>query len=120
MPRPTNKTAVVASVMLATFLAALDTTIVGTAMPTVIGDLGGLELYSWVFSAYLLTSTTAVPIFGRLADMYGRRPVFLMGATLFVLGSALCGMATSMEQLIGFRAIQGIGAASVGPGCRGC
>ncbi|MCL4532511.1 MAG: MFS transporter, partial [Actinobacteria bacterium] len=78
--------------MLATFLAALDTTVVGTAMPTIIGDLGGLSLLSWVFSAYLLTSTTTVPIYGRLADMYGRKPIFTFGAILFLGGSALCGI----------------------------
>ena len=115
MKRTTNNLAVTIGVMLATFLAALDTTVVGTAMPTVIGDLGGLAFYSWVFSAYLLTSTTTVPIYGRLADMYGRKPVFTLGAILFLGGSALCGVSTSMEQLILFRAIQGLGAGAVLP-----
>ena len=101
--------------MLATFLAALDTTVVGTAMPTIIGALGGLGLYSWVFSAYLLTSTTTVPVYGRLSDMYGRKPIFAIGAVLFLGGSALCGAATNMEQLILFRAIQGLGAGAVLP-----
>lgn len=100
---------------MATFLSALDTSVVGTAMPTIIGSLGGLPLYSWVFSAYLLTSTTTVPVYGRLADVHGRKPVFVAGATLFLLGSALCGLATNMEQLILFRAIQGLGAGAVLP-----
>jgi EmrB/QacA subfamily drug resistance transporter len=115
MNRTTNTLAVTIGVMLATFLAALDTTVVGTAMPTIIGALGGLGLYSWVFSAYLLTSTTTVPIYGRLSDMYGRKPLFTVGAILFLGGSALCGVATSMEQLILFRAIQGLGAGAVLP-----
>ncbi len=115
MPRSTNTVAVTVAVILATFLAALDTTVVGTAMPTIIGALGGLALYSWVFSAYLLTSTTTVPVYGRLADMYGRKPIFIIGAVLFLGGSALCGMATSMEQLILFRAFQGLGAGAVLP-----
>ena len=113
--RTTNTLAVTIGVMLATFLAALDTTVVGTAMPTIIGDLGGLSLLSWVFSAYLLTSTTTVPIYGRLADMYGRKPIFILGAILFLGGSALCGISTSMEELILFRAIQGLGAGAVLP-----
>lgn len=115
MKRSTNVVAVTAGVMLATFLAALDTTVVGTAMPTIIGTLGGLGLYSWVFSAYLLTSTTTVPVYGRLSDMYGRKPIFAIGAVLFLGGSALCGAASSMEQLIVFRAIQGLGAGAVLP-----
>ena len=115
MPRATNPGAITVAVMLATFLAALDTSVVGTAMPTIIGDLGGLDLYSWVFSAYLLTSTTAVPVFGRLSDMYGRKAVFSAGTALFLAGSVLCGSAGNMEQLIAFRAIQGLGAAAVLP-----
>ncbi len=115
MNRTTNTVAVTAGVMLATFLAALDTTVVSTAMPTIIGALGGLGLLSWVFSAYLLTSTTTVPVYGRLSDMYGRKPIFAIGAVLFLGGSALCGAANSMEQLILFRAIQGLGAGAVLP-----
>ncbi|HEX2923198.1 MAG TPA: MFS transporter, partial [Chloroflexota bacterium] len=115
MSRRTNATAVTAAVLLSTFLASLDISAVGTAMPTIIGTLGGLSLYSWVFSAYLLTSTTTVPIYGRLADIYGRKPVFSAGALLFLLSSMLCGSATSMEQLIAFRAIQGLGAGAILP-----
>jgi EmrB/QacA subfamily drug resistance transporter len=115
MPHKTNRQAVTAAVVMGTFLAALDTTVVGTAMPTIIGSLGGLALYSWVFSAYLLTSTVTVPIYGKLADMYGRKPVFLVGAMLFIVGSALCGLSTTMEMLVLFRAIQGLGAGAVLP-----
>src|SRR5438552_8102970 len=101
--------------MLAVSLAALDSSIVGTAMPTIVGKLGGLKLFSWIFSVYLLTSTVSVPVYGKLADLYGRKPVLLSGAVLFLLGSALCGGATSMELLIVFRALQGLGAGAVLP-----
>lgn len=110
-----NRRIVVIAIMLGTFLAALDTTIVGTAMPTVIGELGGIALYSWVFSAYLLTSTTTIPLYGRLADLYGRKPLFLTAAALFLGGSVLCGVAQSMPQLVAFRAIQGLGAGGIIP-----
>ena len=115
MAGTTRSGTIVVAVVLATFLAALDTSVVGTAMPTIIGELGGLDLYSWVFSAYLLTSTTAVPVFGRLSDTHGRKPVFVAGTTLFIVGSILCGSAANMEQLIAFRAVQGLGAAAVLP-----
>ncbi len=97
------------------FLAALEATAVGTAMPTVIAELGGMSRYSWVFSAYLLTSTTTVPMYGKLADLLGRRRVFTAGVVLFLLGAALSGMATSATQLILFRALQGLGAGGVMP-----
>ena len=106
---------IIAALMLGMALAALDTTVVGTAMPTIIGKLGGISLYSWVFSAYLLTSTTTVPIYGKLADLYGRKPVFLVGVAIFLAGSVLCGLAQSMVQLVVFRAVQGIGAGAVLP-----
>ena len=106
---------VTVGIMSAIALAALDATVVGTAMPTIIGQLGGLSEYAWVFSIYLLTSTTTVPIYARLADVHGRKPVFLAGLTLFVLGSMLCGFAASMPQLIAFRAMQGLGAGAVQP-----
>jgi EmrB/QacA subfamily drug resistance transporter len=105
----------IAALMLGMALGALDTTVVGTAMPTIIGKLGGVSLYSWVFSAYLLTSTTAVPVCGKLADLFGRKPVFLAGVALFLAGSMLCGLAQSMTQLILFRALQGVGAGAVLP-----
>src|SRR3989449_6654912 len=109
------KITVTIALMLGMSLAALDTTIVGTALPSIVGKLGGITLYSWVFSSYLLTSTMTVPVYGKLADLYGRKPLFLFGSGLFLLGSALCGAAQSMEQLIIFRAIQGLGAGAVLP-----
>ncbi len=106
---------VVTALMTAAFITALDVTVVGTAMPSIVGQLGGLTLYSWVFSAYLMTSTITVPIYGKLADLYGRLPVFFFGVTLFMVGSALCGLSQSMEQLIAFRAVQGLGGGAVQP-----
>lgn len=109
------KITVTIGLMFGMALAALDTTIVGTALPSIVGKLGGITLYSWIFSIYLLTSTTTVPIYGKLADLYGRKPLFLFGSSLFLLGSVLCGAAQSMEQLIFFRALQGLGAGAVQP-----
>src|SRR5215510_12003014 len=106
---------VTAGVMLGMFLAALEATVVGTAMPTVIASLGGLDRYSWVFSAYLLTSTVTVPVWGRLSDLYGRRIPYLIGVAFFLLGSALSGASQSITQLIVFRAIQGLGAGALVP-----
>jgi len=106
---------VTAGVMLGMFLAALEATVVGTAMPTVIASLGGLDRYSWVFSAYLLTSTVTVPVWGRLSDMYGRRLFYLIGVSFFLVGSALSGASQSITQLIAFRAIQGLGAGALIP-----
>jgi EmrB/QacA subfamily drug resistance transporter len=106
---------VTAGVMAGIAVAALDATVVGTAMPTIIGQLGGIEQYGWVFAAYLLTATTTVPVFSTLADIRGRKPVFLFGLALFVGGSALCGLSQSMLMLIVFRAIQGLGAGALQP-----
>lgn len=103
------------SVMLGTFLAALDVTIVGTAMPTIIGRLGGMSLFPWIFSAYLLTSAVTTPVYGKLADLFGRRLVYAWGAGIFLSGSALCGLSENMVQLIIFRAVQGLGAGAVLP-----
>ena len=100
---------VIVAVALGIFLGALDTTIVGTAMPTVIASLGGLGLYSWVFASYMLTSTVAAPIFGKLSDLFGRKILFVVAIAIFLAGSALCGGAQTMEQLILFRGLQGIG-----------
>jgi EmrB/QacA subfamily drug resistance transporter len=97
------------SVMVSLFLAALDSTIVGTAMPKIIGDLQGMEQYSWPFTAYMLFSTLAIVIFGRLSDLYGRKFIFLFGILFFLFSSALCGLSQSMLQLIIFRGLQGIG-----------
>jgi EmrB/QacA subfamily drug resistance transporter len=96
-------------------LAALEATVVGTAMPTIVAALGGLAHYSWVFSAYLLTSTVTVPIWGKLSDLFGRRPMFQIGIAIFVLGSAACGFAHSMTFLIVARAVQGLGAGALVP-----
>jgi EmrB/QacA subfamily drug resistance transporter len=96
--------------MLGMLLAALDQTIVSTALPRITRDLGGFEHYSWVFSAYMLGATVTVPLYGKLSDIYGRRPLFLIGITLFSTGSILCGIATSMGMLIAGRAVQGLGA----------
>lgn len=100
---------IMGAAMLGLFLAAMDQTVVGTAMPRVISELRGLELYSWVFTAYMLTSTIAVPIVGKLSDLYGRKLFFIAGVVIFLLGSALSGMSQSMTQLIVFRGLQGIG-----------
>lgn len=97
------------------FLAAIEATIVATAMPTVVTQLGGLAHYSWVFSAYILTSTVTVPLWGKLADLHGRRPFYTVAVVLFLAGSALCGTAQSMPQLIVFRAVQGLGAGGLLP-----
>jgi len=107
--------AVTAGVMTGMFLAALEATVIGTAMPTVIAALGGLNHYSWVFSAYLITSTVTVPVWGKLSDLYGRRLFYQIGIALFLLGSVLSGMSASMTQLIVFRAIQGLGAGALVP-----
>jgi EmrB/QacA subfamily drug resistance transporter len=108
-----GRSVAVFGVMLAIFLFAVDATIVGAGLPTIVGKLGGLELYSWVFSIYMLASALATPLFGALSDLYGRRRFMLLGIGLFTLGSALCGMAQTMEQLIAFRAVQGIGGGAI-------
>ena len=91
------------------FIASLDQTIVSTALPTIVGDLGGLQHLSWVVTAYLLASTVVGPLYGKLGDLYGRKRVLQFALVLFLIGSALCGLAQSMPQLIAFRAIQGLG-----------
>src|SRR5215469_13392641 len=100
-------------VMLVIFLFAIDATIVSTAMPTIVAKLGGLELYSWVFSIYMLTSALTTPLFGKLSDLYSRRRLMLIGIGIFVVGSTLCGAAQSMEALVLFRAIQGLGGGAI-------
>ena len=97
------------------FLAALDSTIVATAMPTVIGDLHGIDHYAWVFTAYLLAEIASIPLWGRLADMYGRKRIFLLGMVIFLTGSVFCGLSNSMLQLILFRTVQGVGAGCLLP-----
>ncbi len=114
MQRP-HVVAVTAAIMLSLFLASMEVTIVGTAMPTIVSQLGGLAVYSWVFSAYLLASTTTVPVYGKLSDLFGRRPVYFFSIALFLVGSLLAGSATSMTQLILARAVQGLGAGGILP-----
>lgn len=103
------------SVLLVMLLASLDQTIVGTAMPKVITELHGFDRYTWVTTAYLLASTVMVPIYGKLSDMFGRKPLFIFGLIVFLIGSGLCGAAQSMNQLIIFRGLQGLGAAALMP-----
>lgn len=114
MPKNT-KIFVIGALMLSLSLGTLDSTIIATAMPRIVGNLGGINLYSWAFSIYLLTSTTTVPIYGKLADLYGRKPLIMAGISLFLAGSLACGLAQSMEQLIIFRALQGLGAGAIIP-----
>jgi len=99
-----------AAVMLAMFLSSMDQTIVGTAMPRIIADLGGFAHYTWVTTAYLVTSTAVLPIVGKVTDIYGRKWIYIAGIVIFLLGSALSGLSQDMTQLIFFRAFQGIGA----------
>src|SRR5580704_1425451 len=106
---------VLAAAMMATFMTAVETTIVATAMPTIVADLGDFHLFSWVFAVYLLAQAVSIPIYGRLADLYGRKRIFFVGASVFLLGSTLCGFARGMLALIAFRALQGIGAGAVQP-----
>ena len=112
---PKRRRAVTAALVLVTALASFETTVVSTAMPTIIGDLGGLPLYAWVFAVYLLTSTVAMPVYGRLADIYGRRRLILTAIAVFLTGALVCASARSMPQLIAARAIQGLGAAGLIP-----
>ena len=107
--------AIYAGLMVTLLLAALDQTIVATALPRIVGDLGGITQYSWVFTAYMLTSTVTVPLYGKLGDVWGRKNLFLFAIVVFLIGSALCGLADSMTQLVLFRAVQGIGAGGLFP-----
>ncbi|MFD4357002.1 MDR family MFS transporter [Nocardia sp. NPDC058519] len=107
--------AILASLMLSTGLVALDSTIIATAVLTITDTLGGFAMFPWLFSIYLLAQAVTVPIYGKLADMVGRKPVILFGIVAFAVGSLLCGLATSMVALIAFRAIQGIGAGAIQP-----
>ncbi|MBI4240484.1 MAG: MFS transporter [Candidatus Rokubacteria bacterium] len=113
MTEQARRAIVVAGVMLTIFLAAMESTVVATAMPTIVASLGGLRIYSWVFTAFLLTSTVSMPLWGRLSDLLGRRRTYLVGIVLFLVGSALCGLSRSMAQLVLFRALQGLGAGSL-------
>jgi MFS family permease len=98
------------ALLLVLLLAALDQTIVSTALPTIVGDLGGLSHLSWVVTAYLLAATITGPLYGKLGDLYGRKKVLQSAIVVFLVGSALCGLSQSMAELIAFRTIQGLGA----------
>ena len=106
---------VLLSVMLATGLVAIDATILATAVPAVVRDLGGLSQFPWLFSVYVLAQAVSVPVYGKVADLFGRKTVMLVGVGLFVVGSLLCGFAWSMGALIAFRAVQGLGAGAIQP-----
>jgi EmrB/QacA subfamily drug resistance transporter len=107
--------AIYSGLMIALMLAALDQTIVATALPRVVSELGGITQYSWVFTAYMLGATVTVPLYGQLGDIYGRKPLFIVAITIFLVGSALCGAAQNMVQLVIFRAVQGVGAGGLFP-----
>src|ERR671933_438734 len=107
--------AIYSGLMVALLLAARDQTIVATALPKVVSDLGGLTQYSWVFTAYMLGSTVTVPLYGKLGDAHGRKPLFIVAISIFLVGSALCGAAQNMVELVVFRAIQGVGAGGLFP-----
>lgn len=110
-----NVTLVTIALFIATFMAAIEGTIVSTAMPTIVGDLRGVSLMNWVFSIFLLTNAIATPIYGKLADSFGRKPMFIVGILIFIFGSVMSGLSHSMLVLIFWRAIQGIGAGSIMP-----
>jgi EmrB/QacA subfamily drug resistance transporter len=110
-----TKFEILGAVMLGMFLAALDQTIVGPVLPKIVGELKGVDYYTWVVTIYLLTSTVSVPIYGKLSDLYGRKPILMIGITLFLVGSALSGLSQEMWQLVLFRGIQGLGAGSLFP-----
>ncbi|HKF84411.1 MAG TPA: MDR family MFS transporter [Candidatus Limnocylindrales bacterium] len=114
LPHPVRMR-VLGAVMVAVFLSALDQTVVGTALPTIITDLGGNGLYTWAITAYLLTATISGPLYGKISDLFGRRPVFLFGISVFMLGSVLAGLSQEMWQLVAARGIQGLGAGAIFP-----
>lgn len=111
----TKRPLVLAALVISMFMAAIEGTIVATAMPNIVGDLGGFSVYSWVFSSFLLMQAVMTLIFGKLSDLFGRKPIFLIGVIIFLTGSLLCGLAPTMTMLIIFRIIQGIGAGAVQP-----
>ena len=109
--RPLVLTATIATIL----ISAIEATIVATVMPQIVGQLGGFDLFSWVFTAYLLTQAVTIPIYGRLADIYGRKRMLLVAITLFLIGSVLCGARRSMIALVLFRVVQGVGAGGLLP-----
>ena len=108
-----KKRKIVIALMVAMFLAAIEGTVVTTAIPTIAKELKGLELISWIFSLYLLTSAISTPIYGKLSDLYGRKNILSIGIVIFIIGSSLCGLSANMYQLIAFRAVQGLGAGAI-------
>lgn len=115
MQKKTNRTLVLIALVLSMFMAAIEGTIVATAMPNIVADLGGFRLYSWVFSGFLLMQAITTMIFGKLADLFGRKPIFIIGVSIFLIGSLLCGFATTMTMLVIFRLLQGVGAGAIQP-----
>ena len=118
IPRPlavSRRRLILAASLLATFMPAVESTIVATAMPTIVGDLGGFRLFSWVFATPLLTMAVTIPLYGRLADLYGRKRIFFIGTGIFLVGTTLCGFARSIEMLILLRALQGLGSGAIQP-----
>lgn len=111
----THRTLVFTALLLAMFMSAIEVTIVATAMPSISSELGGFELYSWVFSSYLLVQAVTIPMFGKLSDLVGRKPVFIFGVAIFLAGSVACGFAGTMATLIVYRFVQGLGAGAVQP-----
>ena len=114
-PDQARRRLVLAACLIATFMAAVESTIVATIIPTIVSDLGGFSLFTWVFTVYLLTQAVTIPVYGRLADLYGRKPVFFFGTALFLLGTLMCGLAWNMLALVCFRALQGCGAGAIQP-----
>ena len=114
-PDELRRRLVLAACLIATFVAAVESTIVATIIPTIVSDLGGFNLFTWVFTVYLLTQAVTIPVYGRLADLFGRKPVFFAGTAVFLAGTMLCGLAWNMPSLVCFRALQGCGAGAIQP-----
>jgi MFS family permease len=114
-PALAGRNQVLAGLLLVILLAAMDAAIVATVVPPIVSDLGGFSLFPWLFSVYLLAQAATVPIYSKLADLYGRKPVLLAGVTIFLTGSALCGISWNMTALIAFRGFQGVGAGAILP-----
>ena len=114
-PNEGGRRAILWACLIATCMAAIESTIVATIVPTIVSDLGGFNVFTWVFAIYVLTQAVSIPVYGRLADLYGRKPVFFFGVCLFLAGTVLCGLAPGMPSLVLFRAVQGIGAGAIQP-----
>src|SRR5438067_11113988 len=112
---PRTRTQIVVAVLLGLFLAALDQTVVGTALPRIVTDLRGNDIYTWAFTSYLLTATISGPIYGKLSDLFGLRPILLFAVSVFLIGSLLSGLSQEMWQFVAFRAVQALGAGALFP-----